>query len=134
RLLSEPVTGELHAVAGIASESDDHPIQLLDLLRHSGAPPARFTCYGERASGSPRDLARRRRIRSCAPPRALGARVIVNRYLHSRLRQQVVGDFESLLLPAGYPPQASEVGVVPMARREAGGGRAPLLILLPVRD
>ena len=35
RLLREPVAGELHAVAGIAGEPDDHMIELLDLLGHS---------------------------------------------------------------------------------------------------
>ena len=36
RLLGEPVTGELHAVAGVAGEPDDHAIELLDLLGHRG--------------------------------------------------------------------------------------------------
>ena len=31
----EPVTGELHAVAGVAGEADDHPVELLDLLGHT---------------------------------------------------------------------------------------------------
>ena len=30
----EPVAGELHAVAGVSGETDDHPIQLSDLLGH----------------------------------------------------------------------------------------------------
>ena len=34
RLLGEPVTGQLHAVTGVAREPDDHPIELLDLLGH----------------------------------------------------------------------------------------------------
>ena len=34
RLLGEPVTGELHAVAGVAREPDDHAVELLDLLGH----------------------------------------------------------------------------------------------------
>ena len=34
RLLGEPVTGQLHAVTGVAREPDDHPVELLDLLGH----------------------------------------------------------------------------------------------------
>ena len=34
RLLGEPVTRELHPVAGVAREPDDHPVELLDLLGH----------------------------------------------------------------------------------------------------
>ena len=34
RLLREPVAGQLHAVAGVTGEPDDHPVQLLDLLGH----------------------------------------------------------------------------------------------------
>ena len=33
-LLGEPVAGELHAVAGVAGEADDHSVELLDLLGH----------------------------------------------------------------------------------------------------
>jgi hypothetical protein len=33
-LLGEPVTGELHSVAGVASETNDDPVELLDLLGH----------------------------------------------------------------------------------------------------
>ena len=42
RLLGEPVAGELHAVAGVAGEPDDHPIQLLDLLGHHAPLPSMF--------------------------------------------------------------------------------------------
>jgi hypothetical protein len=34
RLRRETVTGQLHAVTGVAGEADDHPLQLLDLLGH----------------------------------------------------------------------------------------------------
>ena len=37
RLLGEPVTRELHPVAGVTREPDDHPIELLDLLGHRDA-------------------------------------------------------------------------------------------------
>ena len=33
-LLGEPVTGQLHAVAGVAGEPDDDAVELLDLLCH----------------------------------------------------------------------------------------------------
>ena len=42
RLLGEPVTGELHAVAGVAGEPDDHPVELLDLLGHHAPLPLLF--------------------------------------------------------------------------------------------
>ncbi len=35
RLLGEAVTGQLHAVAGVAGDSDDDPIKLLDVLGHA---------------------------------------------------------------------------------------------------
>ena len=38
RLLGEPVSGQLHPVAGVAREPDDDPIDLLDLLGHVVAP------------------------------------------------------------------------------------------------
>ena len=39
RLLGEPVAGQLHPVAGVAGEPDDHAVELLDLLGHVVAPP-----------------------------------------------------------------------------------------------
>jgi hypothetical protein len=38
RLLGEPVAGELHAVARVTGEPDDHPVDLLDLFGHAAAP------------------------------------------------------------------------------------------------
>ena len=35
RLLGEPVTGQLHAVPGVARQPDDHPVELLHLLGHA---------------------------------------------------------------------------------------------------
>ena len=35
-LLGEPVAGELHAVAGVAGDPDDDPVELLDVLGHAG--------------------------------------------------------------------------------------------------
>ena len=35
RLAREPVAGELHAVAGVAREADDHLVELLDGFRHA---------------------------------------------------------------------------------------------------
>ena len=34
RLAREAVAGELHPVAGVAREADDHAVELLDGLRH----------------------------------------------------------------------------------------------------
>ena len=34
RLAREAVAGELHAVAGVAGEADDHLVELLDGFRH----------------------------------------------------------------------------------------------------
>ena len=31
----EPVTGQLHAVAGVSGEPDDHPVELHDVLLHA---------------------------------------------------------------------------------------------------
>ena len=42
-LLGEPVPGELHAVAGVAREPDDHPVELLDLLGQPDALPSRWS-------------------------------------------------------------------------------------------
>ncbi len=56
RLLSEPVSGELHAVTGVAGEPDDDVIELLDLLGHSWKT----------------SLARRGRNTLAAPPHGRG--------------------------------------------------------------
>ena len=50
-LRGEPVTGELHAVAGVAGEPDDHPIQLPDLLGHVELTSSRWR--RRRTSGGP---------------------------------------------------------------------------------
>jgi len=39
RFPGESVASQLHAVAGVAGEPDDHTVKLLDLLGHSGVPP-----------------------------------------------------------------------------------------------
>src|SRR5450759_5136858 len=57
RFRGEPVAGELHAVAGVAGEADDDPVQLPDLLGHAGVPPVPQTpmvCRVLGALGGPR--------------------------------------------------------------------------------
>ena len=53
----EPVAGELHAVAGVAGEAEDHPVQLrlgvgasvpVSVIRH---PPPRCTDMSSHADG-----------------------------------------------------------------------------------
>ena len=60
----EPVTGELHTVAGIAGEPDDHPIQLTDLLGHGKGPPRGGPCPSAPGRRTPR-WSRRSRRRRC---------------------------------------------------------------------
>ena len=38
-LLGEPVPGQLHAVAGVAGDADDDPVELLDVLGHQRCVP-----------------------------------------------------------------------------------------------
>jgi hypothetical protein len=38
-LLGEPIAGQLHAVAGVARNSDDDTVELLDVLGHQNVPP-----------------------------------------------------------------------------------------------
>src|SRR5262249_6059218 len=53
-LRGEPVTRQLHTVAGVAGEPDDHAIHLHDLFGHEGNPFPWYTSILGRAVGPPR--------------------------------------------------------------------------------
>ena len=93
-LLREPVTGELHAVAGVAGEPDDDTIQLLDVLGHAGRGLPASTCRScaaarlrcRSATGSfyvsPRERERRGGL-------CLGVRAVVARTGRREARQPI---------------------------------------------
>ena len=76
RLLREPVAGQLHAVAGVACEPNDHAVELLDLLGHL-SPLLLSTGARGRASTAlrPSTIARRA---GCPPPISRSGRVITD--------------------------------------------------------